>query len=70
MNYTLFFKKLKTLQDLNSKSSDKIKGKIMRLRKIIKIDCQKLESNANMLSKNKIVLHSNNVVFVFRIVIL
>lgn len=42
----------------------------MSLREIIKVNCEKLKRDAYVLSKDKIILHPHNVVFVFRIIVL
>ena len=57
------------MKNLNCKSSNQIKFKLMSLWKFIKVYWQKFKSDANMFSKLKVVLHSNNVMLVMRILV-
>lgn len=72
MDYTQVFKIKQRDQNLNCKSSDKIRtesAKPVLFEKIIEVNRQPLKHNAEMIAKIEVLNHSNNVFAIFRVIV-
>ena len=72
MNDLVIFDVFQTLQDLNGKSADQTQTyslEVVVFDELIQVDAEEFKRDAKMLSENHIILHADDVMRIFRVVL-